>query len=395
MSTCPRCDADVVTTDTHCPACATDLRIRGSRSGDLILVLDRGVVQFFKYFSAIFAILLLLGAFYLGFDLRSLIGEMNDTQSELESAKADMEATAKIAAANVEGLKAQTALAEAVFQKAKLELEQKLASSELQVLALRKAVSQAELQAEKIRGTFAETEQIKIRMLAQLEEGAGVTEIEIETKIQPDDRTSVIQSKSSRLWVNGTVLRYAFVDTPDVETASVIESAADEWMKHANIQFVHTDSLADADIRIGFSDGQGTWSFVGRDNLRLAASGDPTMNFGWDITKPGGRITVLHEFGHVLGLVHEHQNPTAREIWDIDEVIAFFSAPPNLWPATRIENNILSSSASYPCSRPFDRTSVMMYAFDAKLFKDKRAIEKPTNISASDKSCIAEMYPFK
>lgn len=386
MSFCPRCGTDVTIADTHCPACATDLRVRGSRSGDLILVLDRGLVQFFKYFSAVFAVLLLFGAIYLGFDLRTLVGEMDKTQSELASAKADMEAAVKIAAANIEGLEAQTALAEAEFQKAKLELEQKLAASDAQIVALSEAVFQAEVQAEKIRGTFEETEQIKIKMLAQLEEDGNLTAIEIEAEVQ-----SV--PSGIKKWANGTVLHYAFIDTPDAETASVIAAAADEWMRYANIRFVREDSPENAEIRIAFSEGGGTWSFIGRDSLS-AASRDSTMTFGWDITTPKGRVAALHEFGHVLGLVHEHQNPTDSDIWDVGEVMAFYSKPPNVWSAQQIEHNILRPSTIYPCFRSFDRNSVMMYAFEARLFKDQQAIEEPTGLSASDKACVAEMYPF-
>jgi hypothetical protein len=40
------------------------------------------------------------------------------------------------------------------------------------------------------------------------------------------------------------------------------------------------------------------------------------MNFGWigdnDVISDSEKGVILHEFGHALGLVHEHQSP-ARE----------------------------------------------------------------------------------
>ncbi len=53
----------------------------------------------------------------------------------------------------------------------------------------------------------------------------------------------------------------------------------------------------------------------GKEALRAGKS-EPTMNLGWVTneasTSDKERGTILHEFGHALGLLHEHQSP-ARE----------------------------------------------------------------------------------
>jgi len=39
---------------------------------------------------------------------------------------------------------------------------------------------------------------------------------------------------------------------------------------------------------------------------------EPTMNYGWlkdDTDDVEYRRVVIHEFGHALGAIHEHQNP--------------------------------------------------------------------------------------
>ncbi len=60
----------------------------------------------------------------------------------------------------------------------------------------------------------------------------------------------------------------------------------------------------------------GSWSYIGTDATRLPLESF-TMNLGFI-----DRTTVLHEFGHALGLIHEHQSPFKGGFeWDRDEVI--------------------------------------------------------------------------
>jgi hypothetical protein len=49
---------------------------------------------------------------------------------------------------------------------------------------------------------------------------------------------------------------------------------------------------------------------------------------------------VLHEFGHALGLVHEHQHPAGGIQWNRPQVLRDLSGPPNNWPLDVIEQNV-------------------------------------------------------
>ena len=49
---------------------------------------------------------------------------------------------------------------------------------------------------------------------------------------------------------------------------------------------------------------------------------------------------ILHEFGHALGLIHEHQNPIQAIDWNKPAVIADLSGPPNNWDRDTIEHNM-------------------------------------------------------
>jgi len=85
-----------------------------------------------------------------------------------------------------------------------------------------------------------------------------------------------------------------------------------------------------SDIRISFQLQGQAWSTVGTDAKKVP-SPQPTMNLGWldDDTQYGSEAfkntgqVVLHEFGHAMGMIHEHQNPKDNQIvWNKPVVIA-------------------------------------------------------------------------
>ena len=86
---------------------------------------------------------------------------------------------------------------------------------------------------------------------------------------------------------------------------------------------------SDEQVRIAFLPGQGSWSGVGTDALDESAfpKTDPTMNFGWledETDATGYERVVVHEFGHALGCVHEHQSPNEKLQWNVPKVYASF-----------------------------------------------------------------------
>jgi hypothetical protein len=147
-------------------------------------------------------------------------------------------------------------------------------------------------------------------------------------------------------------------------------------------------------VRITFTF-PGSWSVIGT-TCKNIAKDKPTMNFGWltsGVADEEARRVILHEFGHALGLVHEHQlmDPTG---WNKPAVIADLSKPPNSWGAATIQHNMFDT---YPRnqidSTKLDTTSIMMYPVPVSWRTDGLSSGLNTDLSAVDRTFIKKMYP--
>ena len=121
------------------------------------------------------------------------------------------------------------------------------------------------------------------------------------------------------------------------------------------------------------------------------------MNFGWltdDTDDIEYRRVVTHEFGHALGAIHKHQNPSGGIQWNLPAVYAYFSGPPNNWSKEDIDFNVVQKySMAQLNATKFDPKSIMLYAFPAALIKSGKATAENTNLSSGDKSFMRKMYP--
>ncbi|MDF5757281.1 M12 family metallopeptidase [Spongiactinospora sp. TRM90649] len=217
-------------------------------------------------------------------------------------------------------------------------------------------------------------------------------------------------------WVNGTTLRYYFFDGESDGSRTVTSDGAEfvtwvggkeqqdavresfaEWKGLGiGLDFIEVFDRSEAEVRIGFARGEGSWSYVGRDVLGIGV-GERTMNFGWDLTTPGARRTALHEIGHTLGMMHEHQNPFAGIVWDEEAVYAELGGPPNFWDREKTFNNIIRKLEGVSGST-WDATSIMHYPFRPGLILTPAefgvsGISPPGTISSLDAAYIREWYP--
>jgi hypothetical protein len=203
---------------------------------------------------------------------------------------------------------------------------------------------------------------------------------------------------ATKKWAAGTVLKCRFLEGSS-KVKKKVETIAHEWSRHANIKFKFVAS-GEAEIRIAFMAHDGSWSAVGRDALNRAyfPAHQPTMNYGWLTETTDDREysrVVLHEFGHALGCIHEHQAPKFTRVWNKEAVYRYFSGSPNFWSKEDIDHNVLQKySPKGMLFSKFDPKSIMLYDFDAALFADGLG---PTNsnikLSPTDSSFIKSLYP--
>ncbi len=204
-------------------------------------------------------------------------------------------------------------------------------------------------------------------------------------------------------WVNRTTLHYYFFDDArwgaGNDQKDIVRQGFQVWEDVGiGLTFKEVPSAHEAEIRIGFQQGDGYWSYIGTYVLNIGQN-ERTMNFGYDLTRdPRGVDVPVHEIGHTLGFPHSHQNPFSGIIWNRDAVIDYFSGPPNNWTVEDIEHNILDKlPATMVEGSQWDPNSIMHYAFEAGLIEEpaeyQTGLTPASGLSDTDIEQVQLFYP--
>ncbi len=200
-----------------------------------------------------------------------------------------------------------------------------------------------------------------------------------------DEATAPARAAYSSKW-NKKVLDVFFFDKKFRDETLEIAST---WSKCCGLEFREVSSV-NADIRVDFRRGGGNWSLVGMSSLRQNL-GRPSMNIEWTADPKYNRYLVLHEFGHAMGMIHEHQQPR-RQFRFQSFVYQYFSSRGLNKPAVDFnivklynENELLRFS-------DYDKESIMVYAIPKQCLADGDPIEQPFDLSETDKNFAAQMY---
>lgn len=215
----------------------------------------------------------------------------------------------------------------------------------------------------------------------------------------------------SLFWKPGSSLKVHFQSGDDALKRRVADIAS-EWCDYANLKFEFyydpakpplryrrirrpfggyiriPDGLA-TDISITFWEDGGGKSNIGSGSRQVARTGHPSMH----LPLSGDTRVVLHEFGHALGLHHEHLSPSAGIKWNVPAVYEYYRVHYG-WTREDVDNNVLSKlSATITNYTEFDPASIMLYAIPAELTLDGFSTGWNRELSATDKAFIARAYP--
>jgi hypothetical protein len=195
-------------------------------------------------------------------------------------------------------------------------------------------------------------------------------------------------------WPDASVIRVSFLEGHRALRDRVAD-AAQKWLDRTSLTFEFRDDTTATPVRIGFKKGYGSWSRIGT-TCKKVPKGQSTMNFGWIdrwSSKEEVEAVVLHEFGHVLGMVHEHQQPAAGIKWRKEVVYAELKKTHG-WSKEQVDLNLLRPEKKKETNfTEFDPKSIMIYPIRAHWTEDGFSAVAPTKLSQTDKKFIRAEYP--
>ncbi len=210
---------------------------------------------------------------------------------------------------------------------------------------------------------FVDNEQIAHRamMMAQLQHpnlaSGKLSAAAVQKTVQSNYDKLKAAFVVDRVWDSHThpELRVAFMDGTPQQRAFVQKVITDNLQPlMTNINLVWNVPLQESHIRVSFRLKGQAWSVIGNAALQERIT-EPTMNLGWidDDTDydadqyRGTGAVVLHEFGHAIGLIHEHQSPFGNPIkWNKEVVYAELKRT-NGWDAAQVDHNMWEAYGDY------------------------------------------------
>jgi serralysin len=197
-------------------------------------------------------------------------------------------------------------------------------------------------------------------------------------------------------WDSNDIITISFLqdDARYAALKTLVINIAREWQNYANLNLSFRNDTKATLVRVQFGDTNSS-SAIGKECLNVA-EGKPTMDLGILDFDPVNQLNeirrkVLHEFGHILGLVHEHQSPAAAIDWNKEAV---YTDMDGLWDRRTVQDNIFKPvDAGETNYTTFDPKSIMCYPIKESWANNLPAIAWNYELSEKDRAFVQSVYP--
>ena len=237
---------------------------------------------------------------------------------------------------------------------------------------------------EKLKAAFLNYKEWPVRSIIKIYIGSPPSNIRINRYSSMsgyDPNRNLIKLDPLQSIVNSTSFTY-------LNIVDMIKRVVNErFSPITNLTFQFVTDISISNIRISFTN-TGSWSYLGTDCNRIPKD-NATMNFGWfEIS------VVLHEFGHALGMVHEHQSAFGNQIqWNLPKVYNWAKTTQG-WDAEQTDMQILDKYDRTEINgSTFDPKSVMLYFYPADLTLDNKGTSINPRLSQVDTIYLNSKYP--
>ena len=198
------------------------------------------------------------------------------------------------------------------------------------------------------------------------------------------------------LWDNGKTL-YVKILNGSPRYKAMIQKYAKEWEKYANIKFQFVE-VGNSHIRVILTgnDGGGNYSKLGTMAL-MVPQDEHTLHLDTtSFTTPEYTYTaIVHEFGHAIGLMHEHMSPVSGIHWDKNRVYASYKMSQG-WDKDMVDAQLFKKyNTSYTNGTKYDSKSIMHYPISRWETTVGYYVDWNYSISEGDKALVAALYPKK
>lgn len=208
-----------------------------------------------------------------------------------------------------------------------------------------------------------------------------------------NQKAAILKTKK---WEDESIITIKFLNgSPSLEDK--VMKYVLEWGKLINLEF-RKNPRGNADIKVAFKwNGDKTsWSYHGIDSKTILQD-QPSMNFGWldeSTSEEEFRRVVLHEFGHALGLVHEHLHPINNIQWNKDVVYAYYAQQG--WNKATVDRNIFNKFTTTQTNySTYDKYSIMHYDIPSSHTLNNYSVGINNVLSQKDIEFISQQYPIK